>query len=157
MVALTAAVTGALVLSEGVTAQQPAPSPAPSVAGAYTLALVDDAQLPALLNEEGGCKREITAATLTLQADSRWALEAKVRETCGETVAEKTATQAGSFTANATALEFKPAESAADAPAKDANAEANKDAIQLPVISGGTVDENTITVKHGEKKLIFKR
>jgi hypothetical protein len=152
-VALITAFSGVLVLADGVTAQQPAP--APSVAGAYTLAQVDEAELPALLSEEGGCRREITGATLTLQPDNKWALDATIRETCGDVVAEKKAHQAGSFTANASALEFKPAEPAADA--ASANAESSKDVIQLQVISAGTVNENAITVKHGEKALVFKR
>jgi hypothetical protein len=156
LVALVAALTGVLVGANGVAAQQP--SPAPSLAGAYTLAQVEDAKLPALISEEGGCRREITAATLTLQAENKWALEAKIRETCGETVTEKTANQAGSFTATAAALEFKPAEPAADAAAnRDANAEATREAAHLQVITAGTVSDNTITVKHGEKTLLFKK
>jgi hypothetical protein len=161
MVALTAALIGVLA-ADGVTAQQPAPAASPSVAGAYTLAQVNDAQLPALIGEEGGCKREITAATLTLQPDNKWALEAKIRETCGDAVVEKTANQAGSFTANAAALEFKPAEPAAapDA-AAGANAAASTDAsranVQLPALTAATVNENTITVEHGDRKFIFKK
>jgi hypothetical protein len=165
MVALVTAVTGVLVMAEGVTAQQPAPTA--SLAGAYTLAQVDDVKLPALLSEEAGCRREVTAATLTLQADNKWALEATIRETCGEKVAEKMSHQTGSFTATAAALEFKPAEAdaaaakpaPAPAPAPGnapASAEA-KEAVQLAVISAGTIEENTITVQHGEKRLVFRK
>jgi hypothetical protein len=151
-VALVTAFSGVVMLADGVTAQQPAP--APSLAGAYTLAQVNEAELPAPLSEEGGCRREITAATLTLQPGDKWTLDATIQETCGETVANKKAMQSGSYTANATALEFK-----ATAPAAGAGetAEGSKDTIKLQPISAGTVNDNAITVKQGDKSLVFKR
>jgi hypothetical protein len=87
-------------------AQQPAPPP--PEAGTYTLAQVNEADLPAALPARGECQREITAATLTLAPDRTWQLDAKVRETCGQEVQEKDARQEGTFTTNADGIAFVP-------------------------------------------------
>ena len=106
--ALTAffAVATAVVFAPAALSAQEQQAPPPAVAGAYTLAQVGEAELPSLIGEADGYRREITAATLTLEPDNQWALEAQVRETCGEEVAEKVAKQQGTYTATDQTVTF---------------------------------------------------
>src|SRR5690606_14243571 len=117
-------------------------APPPAVAGAYTLAQVGEAELPSLIGEVDGCRREITAATLTLEPNNQWALEAKVRETCGEEVAEKVAKQQGTYTATDQTVTFvaTPAAAAVDPAA----------AIEIDALTNATLSDGVLIAQLGE-------
>jgi hypothetical protein len=147
--ASVAAFAVAVAIPAEVAAQQPAP---PAWAGAYTLAQVDEVDLPVLLTEAEGCRREVTSATLSLQPDNRYRLDATVRQTCGETVEETSAVEEGSLEATGNDLTFtrdeKPVEPG-ETPAP----------FEIENLSTGTLDENGLSVKIAgqEKVFVFRR
>lgn len=139
--ALVAAFIGLVGTPLAVNAQQPAP---PIVlAGSYTLAQVDDADLPVLIGETAECRGEITAATLTLEPDNRYRLQADVRETCGETVKEKVHVEQGTITSEGTSVTFTREEIPAD-PTQE------KVAIDIDALTTATLEDNVLKVKLGE-------
>jgi hypothetical protein len=152
--AFVAAIAAGFCAIGDAAAQQAAP-PAP-YAGVYTLAQVDKADLPMLVSEKDGCKHEITAAKLTLTAESKYRLEATVRETCGEKTQEKTKTEQGSFSGDASKLTFTSAEQPTKAAEKAAAAPVD---VGLARIASATFAENTLTVALDKEArvLIFRK
>lgn len=154
--ALVAALCALGLATERAEAQQSA-APPPGLAGTYTLVQVDEAELPVMIGEADGCRQEITAATLALEAGNRWTLDAKVKETCGETVTEKTAIQTGTFTESQQALRFTaaPAEGAA------AQEQQERATITIQAITEGAVNDGAVRVTLGEgesrRTLVFRR
>jgi hypothetical protein len=147
--ALVAAVIGLVGTPLAVSAQQPAPPAA--FAGSYTLAQVDDAELPVLIGESATCKGEITAATLALQPEGKYRLEASIRETCGETVKEKTFVEQGSYAAAAAGVEFTAEEQPVD-PAQE------KVEVEIQKLATASLEENTLKVKlKDDKTLVFRK
>jgi hypothetical protein len=151
--ALTAffAVATAVVFAPAALSAQEQQAPPPAVAGAYTLAQVGEAELPSLIGEADGCRREITAATLTLEPNNQWALEAKVRETCGEAVAEKVAKQEGTYTATDQTVTFTAVPAAE--PADPATS------IEIDALQNATLNEGVLIAQLGEttQKFTFRR
>jgi hypothetical protein len=151
-VALIAAFIGVVIplsASAQATGAQPAGG---TLAGVYKLAQVDNADLPFAVGEVNGCKREVTAANLTLTADSKWRIEATVRQTCGETVETKTEAEEGRFTAQGEAIDLDP---------DNEKAEEDKDptSIKFVELADATLKDNVLTVRLEEDKniLTFKR
>jgi hypothetical protein len=153
-VAFAATVTALAAVPVRVAAQQPAPPP--PEAGVYTLAQVEGADLPAAIAAEGECRREITAATLTLAPDRTWQLEAKVRETCGEDVQEKDARQEGTYVATEAGIQFVPKP---PAPTAETGAEQAGQAITIDAITAATAADGALTVKtkEGAPALVFRK
>jgi hypothetical protein len=149
--AASIAVATAFVFAPAVLSAQEQQAPPPAVAGAYTLAQVDEAELPVLIGEVDGCRREVTAATLTLEPNNQWALEAKVRETCGEAVTEKVAKQQGTYTATDQTVAFValPPAAAVDPVT----------AIEIDALKTATVNEGVLIAQLGEAtpKFVFHR
>jgi hypothetical protein len=150
--AASIAVATAFVFAPAAGSAQEQQAPPPPLAGAYTLAQVDDADLPTPIGEEAGCSREITAATLTLKPDNQWELEANVRETCGEAVAEKVAKQQGTYSAMDQTVTF------VVAPAIDAT-ETTVPTIEIDALKSATVNEGALIAQLGDAttKFVFRR
>lgn len=141
------AVATAFVFAPAALSAQEQQAPPPAVAGAYSLAMVGEAELPALLGEADGCRREITAASLTLEPTNQWSLEAQVRETCGEQVAEKTAKQQGTYTVSDQNVTFvvTPAAEQAD-PATS---------IEIDPLTSATITDGALIAQLGEVAQTF--
>lgn len=143
--AFVAAFLGLVGTPLAISAQQPAP---PIVlAGSYSLAQVDDADLPVVIGETAECRGEITAATLTLEPDNRYRLQANVRETCGEAVKEKVHVEQGTITAEGTAVTFTQEEVAPD-PTEE------KVSIEIDRLTTATLEDNVLKVKLGENRTL---
>jgi len=133
-------------------------SPPPAIAGTYTLAQVDNGDLPAVVREADGCREELTAATLTLQADNTWNLQTTIKRQCGEqTAEEKTATQQGTFTAAELAIQFAAAPAAPPADPDKTGEEQAPPPIAAP--ASATLQQNVLTVKLSDEKrqLTFRK
>jgi hypothetical protein len=50
----------------------------------YTLVEVGEKSLPALIEREWRCRKNVTAAVLLLRGDGRWLLETQTRKVCGD-------------------------------------------------------------------------
>lgn len=50
----------------------------------YTLVEVGEKSLPALIEKEWRCQKNVTAAVLLLRGDGRWLLETQTRKVCGD-------------------------------------------------------------------------
>jgi hypothetical protein len=153
--ALIVAFAGTALVAGDAAAQQPA-APAPDITGEYTLAQIDDADLPIVISEADGCRREITSATLTLAAENHWTLRAQLRETCGEEVTEKAVRQQGTYSSEERTLQFTAA--------ADEEAEAAADDIPVveidPVTVGAVSDAGIqVTLGSGEtaRTLSFRK
>jgi hypothetical protein len=152
-VALIAALIGFALVPLDASAQTTGAQPAGgALAGVYKLAQVDNADLPFVLGEADGCKREITAANLTLTADSKWKIEATVRQTCGEKIETKTETGEGMFAAQGAAIDLDPATQKAEEDKDPAN-------IKFLQLADATLSENVLKVRLTEDKniLSFRR
>jgi hypothetical protein len=80
----------------------------PPLAGAYTLAKVDNGDLPIAIADKDGCKQEVTAATLTITPENKYTFESTIKETCGDKVQEKKNTERGSLAAAGAKISFTP-------------------------------------------------
>jgi hypothetical protein len=158
--------TAAFGALSGAAAQQPAP-PAP-IAGTYSLAQVDKADLPILIAEKDGCRQEMIAAKITLTAENKYTFEATIRESCGEKVQENTRSEQGAVAVSGANLTFTPdAPAEAAAPAAPAQAAGNKVAAEKPApaafeftpLAAGSIADGalTITMNKQSKTLTFRR
>ena len=158
--------TAAFSALSGATAQQPAP-PAP-IAGTYSLAQVDKAELPILIEEKDGCRQEVTAAKITLTAENKYTFEATIRESCGEKIQENTRSEQGAVSVNGASLTFTPdAPAAAAAPAAPAQAAGNQAATEKPApaafaftpLATGSIADGAlvITMNKQPRTLTFRR
>ncbi|MGH7507294.1 MAG: hypothetical protein ACRELX_16690 [Longimicrobiales bacterium] len=147
--ALAAAIT--ILVAAPAMAQEPAPPPA-DLAGVYTLAQVDQVDLPVQFAEEGECRKEITAATLTIGADNTWTMEASITETCGETTEESTSTEDGNFAATAEGIDFDPDDEEPEQIDPD-------DTVDIDELASGTLADGVLTVQLEEATpvLVFRK
>jgi hypothetical protein len=149
-------------------AQQPAP-PAP-IAGTYSLAQVDKADLPILIAEKDGCRHEVTAAKLILTPENKYTFESTIRETCGDKVQEKARSEQGAVSISGANLTFAPDAPPADAaaPAQAQAAGANQAsaekstqpaAITFTQLAAGTIADGalSVTMNKQSRTLTFRR
>lgn len=121
----------------------------------YRLATVDGQPLPVTVEEEEGCREEVTAATLTLGDDGTWRLEVTERETCGDAVEEKTETEEGTYTAEGETLRFAEADDDADDP--DDDAEDEDDDLDLDDFEVATLGADGLIVQlEGGRAAVFR-
>jgi len=109
-----------------------------SVAGNYSLTMVNGSPLPFVVAEVRDDKLEVTAGSLSINADNSYALTFGLRETQGATVTTETVTEAGTYHRSSNTLSFHPNDDSGDWSASYA--------------SGGT-----ITMGTGGETLVFKR
>jgi hypothetical protein len=102
-----------LTVSTGATAQVAAGTPDTTQAHAvqpaesrYTLVDVDGKRLPVETEKEWRCRDEVTAGTLVLREDSRWRLEASIRETCGGRTEMDQENEDGIYRIEGTTIQF---------------------------------------------------
>ena len=93
-----------LIVGAGALAMHPAAQE--GVPGAWRLAEVGGKALPVVTEEGGGCREEVTAATLTLAADGRWTLAVTEREVCGQRAGEEQEEERGTYTVQGAAVTF---------------------------------------------------
>jgi hypothetical protein len=154
-----AALTALFAIAQAA-AQQPAPA-APSIAGEYSIAQVDNGNLPILIAEKDGCRQELTAGKLSVTADNKYTLETTIKETCGDKVQEKTTTERGALTAAGAKLTF--AAEASAAPAANAVAAVEKVAaapaeLIVAQLSTGIVEDGALKVTlKSNKVVVFKK
>ncbi|MGH7551793.1 MAG: hypothetical protein ACREMQ_02040 [Longimicrobiales bacterium] len=72
----------------------------------FRLASVAGQPLPALIEQEGDCREELTAATLTLETNGRWMLVSTEREVCGTRVDDEEERENGTYTTERQTLRF---------------------------------------------------
>jgi hypothetical protein len=72
----------------------------------YRLVEVAGNALPAQIEQEWGCREDVTAGTLILTGDGRWHLESATRETCGGRSEEERDSEFGTYTWTGSALTF---------------------------------------------------
>lgn len=101
MTIIAVAAFGIGVLSTAAVATQSAPE-----AETFTLVAVNGAGLPALVEEEEGCREEIVAGAITLEADGDWVLTTREREVCGERVEEEEEREEGTYEAEGDGIRF---------------------------------------------------
>ena len=136
--ALLVALAGVVGVPAVVAAQEPAPAVA-DFSGTWVLAQVDSADLPVQFDERDNCTQEVTSATLTIQPDNTWRMEARVRETCGQAVTEETTTEEGKFAITADGIDFDP-DDMTDEMEPD-------DDVDIDELATGTVAANMLEVK----------
>lgn len=150
-VASAVTIGGLLALPLAATAQDPAPPPV-DFSGTYTLAQVDDTDLPVQFDERENCRHEVIGATLTINADNTWNIETQVRETCGEMVNEETTTEEGNFEVTAEGIDFDPGDPAQEVePADD---------VDIDELATGTMAEGELRVRledAPDRVLVFRR
>jgi hypothetical protein len=144
--AFVAAVSVLVTVPAIAVAQDPAPPPV-DFSGTYTLTQVDDANLPVQFDDANNCSREVTGATLTIQADNTWMVEAQVRETCGETVNEETTTEEGNFAITADGIDFDPDDETIEADPDDD--------VDIDELATGTLEENMLRVQLEDAPLVL--
>lgn len=134
---------GGLAAFSGTDASAQAP------AGTYVLAEVQGQALPVLTEEENGCREEVLAATLTLEADGDWEMEYTERETCGAEVEEDEEDAEGDFTVDGTTVRFSDDDESRDP----------TDEIDLDELGVGTLSEAGLSVRlqDGRTVLVFRR
>lgn len=84
MTIIAVAAVGIGAVSTAAVATQAAPE-----AETFRLVEINGAGLPALVEEEDGCREEIVAGAITLEADGDWVLITREREVCGGRVEEE--------------------------------------------------------------------
>lgn len=136
--AMLAALAAVVVLPAAAAAQDPAP-PVTDFSGTWVLAQIDSTDLPVQFDNENNCTQEITGATLTIQADNTWSMEAQVRETCGENVTENTLTEDGKFAVTADGIDFDPDDETEDP--------ANDDDVDIDELATGTMKAAMLEVQ----------
>ncbi len=113
------------------------------LAGTWRLAEVGGRALPLTTEEAGGCRDELLAATLTLEAGGRWTLVASERETCGGRAREERDEERGTYTVSGGAVTFaEEADDRDDTPDNDrddANDGPDLDDPRSATLSGGAL------------------
>lgn len=145
-------ILAALALAAAVPAL--AAGPPQGAAGTYRLATVDGRDLPVTLDEDegDGCREELSAAVLTLDADGSWTLRSTERDVCGGDVREEEEeTEEGSYALEGSALRFdNDGDPGDDGP--------DDDTVDVDDLASGTVDAGGLTVRtEGGAVLVFRR
>ena len=146
--------TAALTLAAG----SPARAQAAGSDRTFQLATVNGAQLPALVEEEDGCREELVSATLVLSATGRWTLTAEERETCGNDVKLDKDTDIGMFRITGETVQFMDIDG--DIPeTRQASAARAPTDIEVDELSVGTLSGNTLNVRltDGHTVLVFRQ
>jgi hypothetical protein len=114
-------------------------------AGTYQLTKVGQSGLPAVMEEEEGCREEVTSATLMLDGSGGWKLNATGRETCKDEVEVETETDAGEYTTNGKNVVFT-------------GVDAVEDENDVLDVANGVIDGNTLTiVGPGGRSMVFMK
>ena len=117
-------------------------------AGTYKLTEVAGDELPAVIEEEEGCRGEVNSATLTLDAKGHWTLRSKSKEICGSRVENESDSDHGSYTVTGNTVRFTDMEN-------DKGKKEKEDALEE--LGEGTLEGNTLRIRIGssDRFLVF--
>jgi hypothetical protein len=135
----------------------PASAQAVSQDETYTLAEVGGRSLPAVTGEEDGCREEVVAATLTLEADGDWILVMQEREACGDRVEEDEEREEGTYRMEDGAIRFLDDDE--DDDQEDEDDEQDEDDLDLDDLTTGsrTAGGLTVRLEDSDAVLVFRR
>ena len=133
-----------------------APAAAQAVSQDETFRLIQVAgkALPAVIEEEDGCREEVVSGTLTLKADGIWILVAQEREVCGDRVEEEEEREEGKYSIEGSSIRFVDDDSDGDAEEDDTD-----DDLDLDDMTTGTrtAEGLTVRLKGSDAVLVFRR
>lgn len=140
-----------LGLGAGALATHPGalPGAQQGVTGAWRLAEVGGRPLPVVVEEGGGCREELRAATLTLEPGGRWTLSAVEAEACdGRPAREERDEERGAYTLQGASVTFTAPSDAAPSTgaAKEAEDDDGND-LDVDDLVSGTVAGGALTVR----------
>ena len=119
----------------------------------FHLAQVSGQALPVVTEENGDCRDELGAATLTLHTDGRWTLTTTEREVCAGATEEEEDREEGRYTIEGETIRFSDEEG--DTPEDDGD----DTELEVDDLVQGTrsADGLTVRVADGETELQFRR
>lgn len=119
----------------------------------YQLAQVAGQALPVVTEENGDCRDELSAATLTLDTDGTWTLVTTEREVCGQDVDEDEDREDGRYTVDGQTIHFT------DDDGNVATADGDDSELEVDdlVHATRTADGLTVQVADGDTQLQFRR
>jgi hypothetical protein len=79
---------------------------AAQAAGTYQLTRVGNDNLPAVIEQDEGCREEVNSATLMLDGSGGWTVTASGREVCKDEVETETETDSGKYTMDGKNIRF---------------------------------------------------
>ncbi len=119
----------------------------------YQLTQVAGQPLPAVVEESGNCRDELTGATLTLNPDGTWTLVTTENEICGAQTEEEGDTEDGTYTIEGETIRFL--DDDGDVPQDDGNdSELEVDDL---VQATRTAEGLTVRVADDDTELRFRR
>ena len=114
-------------------------------AGTYHLTKVGQSGLPAVMEEEEGCREEVNSATLTLDGSGSWKLHATGREVCKDEVETETETDSGEYTMDGKNVVF-------------VGVDVDEDDNDVLDVANGVIEGNTLTiVGPGGRSMVFTK
>ena len=132
----------------------PAAAQAASQDETFRLIQVAGKALPAVIEEEDGCREEVVSGTLTLKADGIWILVAQEREVCGDRVEEEDEREEGKYSIEGSLIRFVDDDCDGDADEDDTD-----DDLDLDDMTTGTrtAEGLTVRLKGSDAVLVFRR
>lgn len=132
----------------------PAAAQAASQDETFRLIQVAGKALPAVIEEEDGCREEVVSGTLTLKADGIWILVTQEREVCGDRVEEEEEREEGKYSIEGSSIRFVDDDSDGDAEEDDTD-----DDLDLDDMTTGTrtAEGLTVRLKGSDAVLVFRR
>jgi hypothetical protein len=143
----------ALILAAAGTSPLPAQDTASGPTGAYRLVTVGGKALPATVEQGIACREDVTAASLTLNADSTWVLETSTREVCGGRTETDSDSDGGRYTIEGQTIRFLDD----DGTPEDEDDDSDDDLDDLTsgrFAAGGSL---TAKIDDGQTMLVFNR
>ena len=122
---------------------------AQAFAGSYALYQVNGQPLPVVTDEENGCREEVLAATLIIEANGDWRMDYTERETCGTEVEEDEEDESGRYITEGNTIIFSD-DDESDSPAD----EIDIDELGIGTLSG---DVLSVTLEDRRTVLSFRR
>ena len=143
-IAMTTITVGSLALATAYAGAQ-----VPTQERTYRLTTVAGRALPAVVEEENGCREEILAATLTLETGGRWVLVSTEREVCGSSTEQEEEREAGTYTLDGAALRFARTDD------DDDDEGASETDIEVDEMSSGMITGGELTVRLRDERTVL--
>ena len=118
----------------------------------FRLVEVSGTALPVTTEGGDGCREDVIAATLTLEADGGWAMVTQEREVCGTRVEEDEDREEGTYRLEGNAFRFVNDD-------EDDDGDDDADELDVEELATGTrtADGLTVRLEDGETVLVFRR
>lgn len=117
-----------------------------SEAETFTLVQISGAALPAVVEEEGGCREEVLGGTLTLEA-GEWVLATQERETCGDQVEEEEEREEGRYEVDRETIRFFDGDEDDDDAEDDDTEDDDEDEIDVDDLATGARTADGLTIQ----------